>query len=184
MASLLFTYLRRHVPSDERTVNRLFVSVFIKSNRLIVTNSRLLSGYIINDGDKDFGLLQDVSERIKAEYGEKIILETLVKLFEFIISPADRVVTGAIYTPVRIRETILKMCIGDKSVDELGRLRISDIACGCGGFLMDAARYIHSKTGKPYAAVFHENIFGVDIQKYSIERTKILLSLLFQPAWS
>lgn len=178
MASLLFTYLRRHVPSDERTVNRLFVSVFIKSNRLIVTNSRLLSGYIINDGDKDFGLLQDVSERIKTEYGEKINLETLVKLFELIISPEDRVVTGAIYTPVRIRETILKRCIGDKSVDELGRLRVSDIACGCGGFLMDAARYIHNKTGKPYSKVFHENIFGVDIQEYSIERTKILLSLM------
>lgn len=178
MASLLLTYFRRHVLSDERTVNRLFVSVFIESNRLIVTHSKLLSGYIIKSGDEDFGLLQEVSERIKAEYGEKIILETLVKLFEFVISPADRVVTGAIYTPVRIREIILKRCIGDKSVDELGRLRISDIACGCGGFLMDAAQYIHSKTGKLYAEIFHENIFGVDVQEYSIERTKILLSLL------
>lgn len=178
MALQLLSYIRRHVPSDERTVNRLFVSAFIRSNSLEVVRSQFLSRYFINDGDEDFGLLQDVSERIKAEYGEKIILETLVKLFEFVISPADRVVTGAIYTPVRIRETILKRCIGDKSVDELGRLRVSDIACGCGGFLMDAARYIHSKTGKPYAEVFHENIFGVDVQEYSIERTKILLSLL------
>lgn len=178
MASRLLTYLRRHVPSDERTVNKLFVSAFIRSNSLEVVRSQFLSRYLINDGDEDFGLLQDVSERIKAEYGEKIILETLVKLFEFVISPADRVVTGAIYTPVRIREIILKRCLGDKSVDELGRLRVSDIACGCGGFLMDAARYIHSKTGKPYAEVFHDNIFGVDVQEYSIERTKILLSLL------
>lgn len=178
MASLLLTYLRRHVPSDERTVNKLFVSAFIRSNSLEVVRSQFLSRYFINDGDEDFGLLQDVSERIKAEYGEKIILETLVKLFEFVISPADRVVTGAIYTPVKIREIILKRCMGDKSVDELGRLRVSDIACGCGGFLMDAARYIHSKTGKPYAEVFHDNIFGVDVQEYSIERAKILLSLL------
>ncbi|MBP5398765.1 MAG: N-6 DNA methylase [Bacteroidales bacterium] len=178
MAPQLLSYVRRHVPSDERTVNRLFVSAFIRSNSLVVVRSQFLSGYIINDGDEDFGLLQDVSERIKAEYGEKIILETLVKLFEFVISPADRVVTGAIYTPVRIRETILKRCIGDKSVDELGRLRISDIACGCGGFLMDAAHFIHFKTGKSYAEIFQENIFGIDVQEYSIERTKILLSLL------
>lgn len=178
MASLLLTYLRRHVLSDERTVNRLFVSVFIESNSLIVKHSKFLSGFIINNGDEDFGLLQDVSGRIKAEYGEKIILETLVKLFEFVISPADRVVTGAIYTPVRIRETILQKCIGDKCVDDLNRLRIADIACGCGGFLMDAAQYIHYQTGKPYADIFRENIFGIDVQKYSIERTKILLSLL------
>lgn len=178
MASLLLTYLRRHVLSDERTVNRLFVSVFIESNSLIVKHSKFLSGFIINNGDEDFGLLQDVSGRIKAEYGEKIILETLVKLFEFVISPADRVVTGAIYTPVRIRETILQKCIGDKCVDDLNRLRIADIACGCGGFLMNAAQYIHYQTGKPYADIFRENIFGIDVQKYSIERTKILLSLL------
>lgn len=178
MALQLLSYIRRHVPSDERTVNRLFVSAFIRSNSLVVVRSQFLSRYFINDGDEDFGLLQDVSERIKAEYGEKIILETLVKLFEFVISPADRVVTGAIYTPFKIRETILKRCIGDKSVDELGRLRISDIACGCGGFLMDAAHFIHFKTGKSYAEIFQENIFGIDVQEYSIERTKILLSLL------
>ena len=178
MTSLLLSFLRRHVPSDERTVNRLFVSAFIRSNGLEVLQSRFLSGYVIQQEDDDFGLLQEVEKRIISEYGEKISLETLVKLFEFVISPADRVVTGAVYTPRRIREKILQSCLHDKNIEDLRSLRVADISCGCGGFLMDAARYIHCHTGRLYADIFRENIYGIDVQEYSIERTKILLSLL------
>ena len=178
MTSLFLSYLRRHVPSDERTVNRLFVSAFISSNGLNTPHSRFLAGYVIQQEYADYGLLQEVERRIALEYGDKISLETLVKLFEFVISPADRVVTGAVYTPKRIREKILQRCLGDKNVKELQSLRIADISCGCGGFLMDAARYIHCQTGKSYADIYRENIYGIDVQKYSVERTKILLSLL------
>ena len=43
---------------------------------------------------------------------------------------------------------------------------------------MDAARYIHCHTGKLYAAIYRENIYGIDVQEYSVERSKILLALL------
>jgi len=178
MTSQLLSYLRRHVPSDERTVNRLFVSAFMGSNRLEEPHSRFLAGYVVQPEDNDNELLQEVERRIASEYGEKISLETLVKLFEFVISPADRVVTGAVYTPKRIREKILQRCLRDKVGELLRRLRIADISCGCGGFLMDAARYIHCHTGKSYADIYRENIYGIDVQEYSVERTKILLSLL------
>ena len=112
------------------------------------------------------------------EFGEGLELETLVRLFEFVVSPADRIVTGAVYTPKRIRSTIISNCLGKKSREELWDLRVADIACGCGGFLMDVARLIHQKTGKTYTEIYHENIFGIDIQPYAINRTKILLSLL------
>ena len=178
MTSQLLSYLRRHVPSDERTVNRLFVSAFMGSNMLEEPHSRFLAGYVVQPEDNDNELLQEVERRIASEYGEKISLETLVKLFEFVISPADRVVTGAVYTPKRIREKILQRCLRDKVGELLRRLRIADISCGCGGFLMDAARYIHCHTGKSYADIYRENIYGIDVQEYSVERTKILLSLL------
>ena len=177
-ASSLLIYLKKNVPSDERTVNRLFVSAFMGSNGMVKPQSRFLTGYVVQPEDEDFGLLQEVEKRIASEYGEKINLETLVKLFEFVISPADRVVTGAVYTPKKIREKILQRCLRDKVGEELRRLRIADISCGCGGFLMDAARYIHCHTGKSYADIFRENIYGIDVQEYSVERTKILLSLL------
>ncbi len=178
MAFSLLAYLKKSVSSNERTVNRLFVSAFIESNGLEEPHSRFLSGYIIRQEDDDYGFLREVEERIALEYGEGISLETLVKLFEFVISPADRVVTGAVYTPKRIRKRILQGCLGDRDVTELLNLRIADISCGCGGFLMDATRNIHCRTGKPFADIYRENIYGIDVQEYSVERTKILLSLL------
>ena len=37
---------------------------------------------------------------------------------------------------------------------------------------------LRAVVGKGFKEIFTENIYGVDIQNYSIERTKILLSLL------
>ena len=95
---------------------------------MVEPQSRFLAGYVVQPEDDDYGLLQEVEKRIASEYGEKISLETLVKQFEFVISPADRVVTGAVYTPKRIREKILQRCLGDKVVEELRILRIADIS--------------------------------------------------------
>lgn len=166
------------MPSDERTVNRLFVSAYIECNGLPHPKSEFLSGYLIADGDAEFGKLQDLCSCLKGEYTEGNEIETLVKLFEYVVSPADRIVTGAVYTPQSVRKAILQRCLGNKKKEELEKLRISDISCGCGGFLMDAARWIHGRTDKAYADIFRDNIFGIDLQAYSIERTKILLSLL------
>ena len=80
MTSLLLSYLRRHVPSDERTVNRLFVSAYIGDNGLETPHSGFMSKFVIRQGDADYELLQEVEKRIASEYGEKISLETLVKL--------------------------------------------------------------------------------------------------------
>ena len=178
MSSVTLSYITRNVPADERTVNRLFVSAFLESNGMVPPKSAFLSQYCIGKGDADYEIFQNVREHIRDEYGSKISLEILVKLFEFVISPADRIVTGAVYTPKDVRRTILQNVLGDKSEEELRNIRIADISCGCGGFLMDAAQWVHHKTGKKYSEIFRVNIYGIDIQEYSIERTKVLLSLL------
>lgn len=105
-------------------------------------------------------------------------LEELIVLFEFVISPADRIVTGAVYTPERVRHSILSRCLGEIDDGRLWTIRLADISCGCGSFLMNAAQTIHRRTGKSYADIFRENIFGIDIADYAIERAKILLTLL------
>ena len=178
MSSVTLSYITRNVPADERTVNRLFVSAFIESNGMVPPKSVFLSQYYIGKGDAGYEAFQNVREHIRDEYGSKISLEILVKLFEFVISPADRIVTGAVYTPKDVRRTILQKVLGDKSEENIWNIRIADISCGCGGFLMDAAQWIHHKTGKKYLEIFGENVYGIDIQEYSIERTRVLLSLL------
>lgn len=125
--------------------------------------------------------VQQVNDIIVSFYrAGKLHLEDVIHAFEFVISPADRVVNGSVYTPQSIRRCIVSQCLDNIPVERLNTLRIADIACGCGGFLMDVAEYIHLKTSKTFRNIYRDNIFGIDIQDYSIERTKILLKLLAQ----
>ena len=176
--SSALSYLKRKGPSDEVSVNRLLVSSFVRALGISIPRSVYLSSFIIKAGDEDYASLDSFCKVLMAEYSGRLGLETLVQLFEFVVSPADRIVSGAVYTPQRIRRAIISHCIGDKTEVELRNLRIADISCGCGGFLMDVAMLIHENTGKSYSDIYSNNIFGVDIQSYAIERTKILLSLL------
>lgn len=178
MPSSFLSYLRHNVLSDERIINRLFVSMFIENNHLKNPSSDFLSSYLIKKDDADYEILKDVLKHLMAEYGKRLLMENLVNLFEYVVSPADRIVTGAIYTPSKVREAIISKCIDYKNIKKLSRIRVADISCGCGGFLLDVAQLIHKKTGKSYADIFKENIYGIDLQEYAIERTKISLSLL------
>ena len=159
-------------------MNRLFVSSFVRAVRINTPRSAYLSNFIIKAGDEDYASLDNFCKVLMAEYSGRLELEILVQLFEFVVSPADRIISGAVYTPHRIRRAIVSHCIGNKTEEELRSLRVADISCGCGGFLMDVAKLIHETTGRSYMEIFRNNIFGVDIQPYAIERTKILLSLL------
>ena len=123
--------------------------------------------------------VHQVNDIIVSQYRDgKLHLEDVIYSFEYVISPSDRVINGSIYTPKYIRQQIIHRCLDQFSAARLSTLRIADIACGCGGFLMDVAEYIHLRTGKTFQEIFRDNIYGIDIQDYSVERTKILLSLL------
>ena len=173
MKSKLLLYLKSNNYSDVEKVNSLLVAAFVRNNGWSVSCNQLLLSCLLSESDKSMDFVEQI-----AQNDNVLTIEDLTKLFEYVVSPADRIVTGAVYTPKNVRGNILQRVLGDKSVEELHRIRIADISCGCGGFLMDAAQWIHDKTGKTYANIFRDNIWGIDIQDYSIERTKILLSLL------
>lgn len=158
-------------------VDRLIISAFLIINRLKPIENILLKSYLIKENEiEEYQILKEFNNYILEEVDD-FGFEELIELFEFVVSPADRIVNGAIYTPRNIREFIVKEVLNRNSIlDDL--IKVSDIACGCGGFLFNAAVLIKEKTGKTYSEIFRSNIFGVDIQKYSIERTKLLLSLL------
>lgn len=175
MLQRIFPFLKRNLTQDPLLINRIFVSLYILFNKVSIYN-KFISRYIINNKDKDYKDLMDVIAYINKLQINKLDLEDMIKLFEFVISPSDRIVTGAIYTPSKIRKRIVGTCLSNQQ--KLSSVRVADIACGCGGFLMDVAKYIHKKTGKSYLRIYQENIYGIDIQSYSIERCKILLNLL------
>lgn len=175
MIQSIFSFLKRNITQDSFLINRIFVSLYIEYNKIDKYN-HFISKYVISEKDTDYDELKKLLSFLKLQHVEGLKLEDMINLFEFVISPSNRIVTGAIYTPQNIRDYILKRCLN--SFHNLYNIRIADIACGCGGFLMDAAKTIHSQTKKSYYDIFRENIYGIDIQPYSIERCHILLNLL------
>ncbi|MBY0479707.1 MAG: SAM-dependent methyltransferase, partial [Chitinophagaceae bacterium] len=153
------------------SINRLIVSTFVYSQKIDIANNKLLRPYLIKEGEKDFKSLQKFQSICSLNN-----IEDLIQIFEFIISPVEKVVTGAVYTPNNIRDFIIEECFS--KITDFETLKICDPACGCAGFLYTAAQVIKLKTGRSYYDIFSKNIFGLDIQDYSITRSKLLLTLM------
>ena len=158
-------------------INRLIVSSYLYINEINGTKNKILKNLLISkDNTEEYRSLEEFIKLIKLT-NEDFNTERLLELFEFVVSPSDKVVNGAIYTPQDIREYITKQCF-DNYKKDISNTKIVDISCGCGGFLIDAVNILKNKTEKTYKEIFSENIFGIDIQEYSIDRTKIILTLL------
>ena len=178
MNSRIFAYLKRKQLTDTRTVNRLFVSSFVFLNNIKIKNNHIIKELLIDKDDEDCDLLQEFIYKIHHFHPAPMTIEDMISLFEFVVSPADRIVTGAIYTPKHVREKIIETCLNSIPNEQMQHIRVADIACGCGGFLMDVVSFLHNNTGRTFYDIYQKSIYGIDVQKYSVERTKILLSLL------
>ena len=172
MNRLILNYLNKIEYSDE--VNSILVYSFLKHKKIKHINNKFILNILQKANKEKSEFFLSILEKSKT----KLCFEELLKLFEFVISPSDKLVNGAIYTPKHIREYITDEAF--KNLDRVSteEIKVADIACGCGGFLIDASKKIKQLTDKTYKDIFRENIYGVDIQQYSIERTEILLSLL------
>lgn len=176
MKQQVFKYLSQY-STTPKNVDRLIVSAFLEINKFKPQKNELLNAYLIaSDEKEEYTSLSQFIQVINSgtkEFG----FEELIELFEFVVSPADRVINGAIYTPQKIRSFIVSEAFEKiNTLDD--QIKISDIAMGCGGFLFNASIELKNRTGKTYSEIFKNNIFGLDIQEYSVNRTKLLLSLL------
>lgn len=176
MKKSLLDYFKKNNISDPNLVDKLIISAYYHINNLTPKNNKLILSCLINENQSvEYDLLKKLCKIIVSET-ESFELEELILCFEFVISPHDRIVNGAVYTPQHIRTYITDQAISQ--FNKIDGILIADISCGCGGFLYNAAKYIHENTGKCYSDIFKENIFGIDIQEYSVQRTKLLLSTL------
>ncbi|SUB31437.1 Type IIS restriction enzyme Eco57I [Yersinia pseudotuberculosis] len=176
MKNNLISYLKKNNLTEPNQVDRLIISAYYKINKITPIHNRFILTYLINDTEQhEDKLLQELCCIINTEI-KNFGFEELIQFFEFVVSPSDRVINGAIYTPQNIRKYITHQCLN--KVKNINEISISDIACGCGGFLYNAAKYINKATNKCYFDIFKDNIFGIDIQGYSITRAKLLLITL------
>ena len=171
-----FKYLSQY-STTPKDVDRLIISAFLEINKLELKKNKLLKSYSISR--KSEAEYSSLLEFVSAIYVDTKVFgfEELIELFEFVISPADRIINGAIYTPQNIRSFIVAEAF--KKINTIDNsIKISDIAMGCGGFLFNASIEFKNRTSNTYSEIFRNHIFGLDIQEYSVNRTKLLLSLL------
>ncbi|MCF6340344.1 MAG: N-6 DNA methylase [Sulfurimonas sp.] len=162
----------KNFSNDLHMVNKLIVAAYLKYNDIEVKNNKhilaLLSGNDYREIDNFIKLLQ--------EHSLEFNFEDVINLFEITIPTGDIVVNGAIYTPRYIREYIVTNTIVQQKKDS-SSLIVADIACGSGAFLYSASKSLKEKTDKSLSELYKNNIFGLDISDYALERTRILLTL-------
>lgn len=168
----LYRYLQNY-STEIREINQLLVSAFVFLNELKVSKNKLIKE--LNTLSHDSTALTSFSNLIMEVCGE-FSIELLIELFEFVISPVDKEINGAVYTPERIRAYLVESSLSHYPVEEWGNLSYADISCGCGGFFISLADYIRSHLDISLEDLY-PHFYGIDIENYSIERTKILLSL-------
>lgn len=100
-------------------------------------------------------------------------IDELIAAFELLIDPKDKKNNGMVYTPVDIKDYIVRNVIISNEIPS-----VVDPACGCGSFLITAAQWMHKKYGIGYSEIFEKNITGFDIDGHSIEKAKLLFELL------
>ena len=178
MTSKIFKFLKNY-SYDTHVINRIIVTSYVVINEINIQNNEFLRSNLIQEEDDDYEALLNFATLLTLECGS-FDYENLISLFEFVVSPENKVVNGAVYTPRYIREYIIDSVLNRLQNDhrQIHELYYADIACGCGSFLADIAIKIHAEYGKPFSQIFSENIYGLDITDFSIVRTKLLLSLL------
>ena len=175
MKKEIFKYLTHKISSDPDQVNRIVVTSFLLINQLEVFNNSLLKSLIIQRDDEDWVSCQQFTYALLSQQ-DHFSFENLIELFEFVVSPSDKKVNGAVYTPEYIKTFIIEQ-VAISYKGDLTSALACDVACGCGGFLYSYARYLHEQIGLPYKHIYEQLIHGVDITKYSIDRSAIILSL-------
>ena len=157
---------------DESILNSIIVSIFVKTNNITVKNNQLIKSLLLTTESNFYAIVNEIDE--------KLSFDDLINIFELAIPKNDVVVNGAVYTPRYIKEFIIDESFlkGKSSLDNpYSEWVCADISCGCGAFLYTLSTKIKSLTSHSYQSIFN-NLYGFDICKNSIDRARILLSLL------
>jgi len=156
-------------------VNKLIIAAYLQFNNISFKRNQLIQECIEGNDKQE---VEEFIKLIRIKNGT-FDFEDLIWLFEITIPVNDTITNGAVYTPQYIRDYIVDESFKrDKSASNYDHIKIGDIACGAGAFLYTVCKKIKEHTQKSFFDIFKENIFGLDICSFSIERTKILLTLL------
>ena len=97
----------------------------------------------------------------------------LVEIFEQLVPADQRKGNGVVYTPVNIKDYIIRSTIKCENIPT-----VCDPACGCGSFLISTADYLHSRYDLTYSEIISHNLYGIDIDPAAIRKIKLLFNII------
>src|SRR5690606_24737615 len=116
------------------------VSSFLTINKISSVKNEFILSYIISEEFEDEYL--HLQNFIKLFANQSFGVEELIEFFEFVISPVDKEINGAVYTPEHIRNYIVDNAIKKIIPNQNNRFIFGDIACGCGGFFHTITKFL------------------------------------------
>lgn len=146
------------------SLEKHLIYTFLKKNNLDYGKSPILSSYF-----KDFE--QNPTLYFDTEALNISNIKELENHLELIIPVSDRKLNGAFFTPDYIIDFIISEVKPKESDKNL------DPSCGCGAFLVGLTDYYRRTFKKNIRDIIKENIYGSDILKYNIRRTKLILTI-------
>ncbi|MBP3947009.1 HsdM family class I SAM-dependent methyltransferase [Psychrobacter sp. K31L] len=165
----LFEHIVLEYSDDNLFLDQLFTTLYFYSRNIYEVNNNLIKSYLLPKSNE---LVSELLSQMDSELSTK----KLIELFEIAIPKNEQQTNGAIYTPSFIKKYIIDNTFNRFS-EKLHSILIADISCGCGAFLYSAAKKLKLKTGKQYKEIFSQ-LYGLDISENSVQRAKILLSIL------
>ena len=109
MNQKVIKYLKKY-SYNTKDINRLLVSSFLSINNILVVKNKFIRNFIIHETSE----LENLYEFIEIINKETFYIEDLIEFFEFVISPQDKEVNGAVYTPEYIRKYIVDKTLNNQ----------------------------------------------------------------------
>jgi methylase of polypeptide subunit release factors len=140
------------------------IRLFLDENNLAWQENNTLKTYYSN-----YSLKPKVHAELKNS--RKLSIKDLANYLELLIPSQDKKLNGTFFTPTFVAEFIINQISPSENDKNL------DPSCGSGVFLINLVDYYVKRFSKPIRQILNENIFGVDLFDYNIERAKLLLSI-------
>jgi F0F1-type ATP synthase delta subunit len=105
MDKSILDYLKEY-STEVLPINKLLVSAFLNFKDIKKVKNLQIQSLIITNKKIDERMILNNFLQLLGNKKQEICFEELLELFEFVISPSDKLINGAIYTPKNIRNYI------------------------------------------------------------------------------
>jgi len=152
---------------DTPIIENALVQLFVEYNNIQVGKNIFIKKIINDNKETILSAKKELNKVLESRH-----IADFVNIFELLVPAEDKKINGAFFTPKLITNYIVSQTITSSSQ------KVCDPSCGCGAFLIAAAIFMSENYKKGIVDIIEENLYGADIANYSVQRAKILLSLL------